>query len=340
MQFRQRIKGIAFGAAASLALYASGFLILFTPLPLLYVWVARGRRDGVVATLAAFAIAAAAYAVALDQAAATALPIPALSLAGFFPPAYLWIAGVGYFAFFAVVAVLLGEGAVRRWGLVRWGGTALVAGLAVIASVVGTGVVLGAGIPNGGFAGYFARVVAEVVAMQTQAGGGTELGFIAENAGEIVALMTGIAPSLVAVFALLTVALNMLVGRRIIRGNHAFGHVHNVARFRLPDVFVWAIVAGGTAFFADSYALHTGWLKTAALNVLIVFGALYFFQGLAVIVYFLQGIRAPLVKTMAYVAIIFFFQTIGMLIVAVGVADVWADFRLRSWRARHNTHQA
>lgn len=342
MSFLQRTKGVALGAAIAVALYASGLLVIFTPLPLLSVMVTRGRRDGWAAAIAASALVAGVYALLLfgtsaGSGGAPALPVPALGLATFYAPASLWIMGVCYFAFFAAIAVALGEGVHRRWGLVRWGGVALLAGLVCFAPIAAAALLPNALSGGGGIRGYLVQLVGEIAAMNAQSGGVANLAFLADSAGEVVALMLGIAPSCLFVFALLVVVLNMLVGRRFLRGRHAFAHVHNVARFRLPDAAVWSIVVAGAAFFADGYLLRTGTIKTAALNALIAFGALYFFQGLAVVVYFLQGIRAPLLKTLAYVAIIFFFQTIGMLIVAIGVADVWADFRLRSWRARHHT---
>lgn len=340
----QRTKGIAVGAVIAIALYASGLLVVFTPLPLLYVMVARGRRDGWAAALGATAVVSGVYAALFLWPGAiartpAALPVPALSLATFYTPTFLWIVGIGYFTSFVAIAVALGEGAHRGWGLVRWGTIALIAALLCLTLVVIAGLIPGAAAAGGGIRGYLTQVVQEIVALNAQAGGGADLSFLRESADEIVSLMMAIAPACLFVFALIVVVVNMLVGRRLIHRHHAFSHIHNVARFRLPDAAVWVIVVGGAAFFADSYLLHSGTLKMVALNALIMFGALYFFQGLAVVVYFLQGIRAPLFRTLAYVLIIFFFQTIGMLIVGIGVADVWVNFRLRSWRARH-THQA
>ena len=340
MSLGKRIKGISLWTAVALALYASGFLVIFTPLPILYVSVVGGRRDALISTILGAGAVVGAYAAALAYAAkaavpgASAIPAPAMSMAPFFKPAYVWIAGAGYFLFFALIAIALGAGVRRRWALMRWGGTAFIAGLVAMAALMGSGAYLQ--VQGGGFAGYLTGMVKDVVSLNASAGAGSaELSFLAENAGEIVSTVIGLAPSILFVFVLVTVVVNMLLARRMIRGRHAFSHIHNVARFRLPDACVWGVIAGGVAFFTNSYFAHSAALKLAAINVLVACAALYFFQGLAVVVYFLQGVRAPLLRTMAYVAIIFFFQSIGMLIVAIGVADVWMDFRLRSWRARH-----
>ncbi len=338
----QRIKAIGLGAAASLVLYASGFLALFTPLPILYVSVTRGRGDGLRAAVAATAVLCVVYALAPlsvpADAQGSAFPLPAVGMAPFFKPAFIWIAGVGYFAYFAVAGLVLGEGAHRRQELVRWGGQAFVASFAVLASIVLLGSAMGS--EGGGFAGLLTQIIREIAAVQAQAGASSaNIGFLTDNAAEAVALMKGISPSILFVFTLFTIVLNMVIGRRVIRGRKAFSHVHNVARFRMPDPAVWAMIGGGAAFFADSYLLHSGAIRIASINVMVAFGSLYFFQGLAVIAYFLQGVKLPILRTLAYVAIIIFLQTVGMLIVALGVADVWADFRLRNWKARH-TDQA
>lgn len=328
-------RAVAVSAVISVALYLSGILVMLTPLPLVYVTTERSRRGGVVATAIALAVVATFSAVAISSPGMLggALAVPASSLANFFPTPFLWFASVGYFGFFAAVALALGEGALRCWGVVKWGGLALGLGLAVLALIALAGGMVGPA-AGGGLKGYLIEIVGQIAAAG-EASGNADLSLLAGNRDEIVAFMMGIAPSIVFVFVLFTVVLNMLLARRFIRGRHAFAHIHNAARFRLPDLCVWAIVAGGIAYFADAHFLRVGVLKVAALNVLIAFGALYFLQGLAVVVYFLQGVRTPLLKVATYVMLVLFFQKIGMLIVAIGVADVWIDFRLRHWRARH-----
>ncbi|MFA4875679.1 MAG: DUF2232 domain-containing protein, partial [bacterium] len=84
------------------------------------------------------------------------------------------------------------------------------------------------------------------------------------------------------------------------------------------------------------YVVHAVWPAVVALNCIVSLAALYFFQGLAVTVYLLQGIRFPLFRTLAYVAMVIFLQAASVAMVVIGVADVWVDFRLRRWRAMHH----
>ncbi|MFH0799640.1 MAG: DUF2232 domain-containing protein [Pseudomonadota bacterium] len=340
------MRDVAIAAVVAVVLYSSGLLVILTPLSLLYIWVIHGRRLGFLTVAMALAAVAALYANFLPQAGVhaqgggIAIPLPGMAMADFVSSAFLSMAGIGYFLFYAVVALTIGEGVRRQWNLTRWCGTALLAGLAVFALVVAAALLKVGGGIGSGFRNYLGSMIGEVLKMNQTAGkNGADLGFIADHVDEIVSFMVGVAPALIFVFALVAVVVNILLGRRLIHGRHAFAHVHNVARFRLPDYAIWGVIGCGLAFFADHYAIRTGWLEMAAVNCMIGVGALYFFQGLAVVVYFLQGVRLPLIKMIAYGAIIFFFQTIGMVIVAIGVADVWVDFRLRSWKAKHG-HQA
>ena len=178
--------------------------------------------------------------------------------------------------------------------------------------------------------------MAELARVNQDAGGGGHLALLADRKEEISSFLLSIMPSIIFVFTLLVVVLNLLVGRRFLKSRKAFNHVNNVARFRLPDILIWGVIGGGVAFFAGRYMLRLALLDALAINVLIGLAALYFFQGLAIIAYFLQGVRFPLFRMLAYLAIIFFFQVLSVVIIGLGLADVWVNFRLRRWRARHH----
>lgn len=345
MALAAKTRDVGIGAVLALVFYASGFLVIFTPLPFLYVMVVHGRRAGAVISLAAASVVIAAYFVMLHYMSVSpqiqsGITVPGFSMISFLSPGFLVFAGIGYFAFFMAVGLALGDGVLRKMNLAGMGAYALIAGLVIlIAMIAGANFFETRELINGA-QNYIQQTINSIVAANQSASTGAEADFIKNNAGEITSFMFGILPSLIFVFAVLAIVVNLLVGRRIIRAHHAFAHVHNVARFKLPDAVIWALVAAGAAFFADRYVLHMGVVEKAAINFLIGLGALYFFQGFAVVVYFLQGIKLPLVRSIAYIMIILFFQSVGLVIVGIGVADVWADFRLRSLRARHVKNQS
>ncbi|MBN1283252.1 MAG: DUF2232 domain-containing protein [Proteobacteria bacterium] len=335
-------KAAAAGAAIAIALYFSGLFTLLAPIPVLYVYVTRGRAAGLTSALASGLIVVLSYIFLMPAAASgdgllAYVLMPGQGLDVYLPSDVIAVGGIGYFAFYLAIAIALGEGSLRRWELLKWGGAAFVAGIAVIAIVAAASIHLGAAGVIEGLRSYLAAVVGGVARMREQGGeAGAQMAFLADRAPDAAAFFVRMMPGIAVLFTSLTVAINIIVCRRVIKGSHAFSHVHNVARFRVPDLLIWGVIVSGAAFFLDSYALHSGVARDVALNVLIALGAIYFLQGMAVIIYFVQGIKAPLLRGLAYVAMVLFLQTVSLGLLAVGIADVWANFRLRRWRAIHH----
>ena len=92
--------------------------------------------------------------------------------------------------------------------------------------------------------------------------------------------------------------------------------------WKLPDQMVWGVIAAG-------FALFIPWqpLKIGAFNVLITLLPLYFLQGMAVIAMFLTRRKMPpFVRGMVYMLIIIL-NPLPLLVTAMGVFDLWVDFR-------------
>ena len=337
-----RPRSIGLGALIAVCLYISGLLVILTPLPILYVSATYGRKNGVLTAVASFLLVAVLYTVifSLNSAAgginAMSVPLPGLGLISHFSSRAVQLFGGGYFLFFVVVALVLGEAVRSHWGLVKGGASALFAGLA---SAVVLAIVLqlsGAAQLISGIRAYLDFVVSEIVRIQQAADvTNAQIALLSEHGPEVASFVLNIIPSIVFVFALIAVVVNLLFSRRFVRMPHLFaGHAWDVAAFRISDAFIWAVIGSAFAFFAGRYLAHARWLEMAGINALISMGAVYFFQGLAVLTYFLRRIKMPLIRIAAYIFIILFFQTIGVLIVGIGLADVWVDFRRRSQKGR------
>ncbi len=96
------------------------------------------------------------------------------------------------------------------------------------------------------------------------------------------------------------------------------------SHWRLPDKIVWLPIVAGVALTVGS-----GIIKSAGLGILLVSALLYFFQGLAVVIHFLEKWKVPLyLKILIYGIIVL--QSYGLFVlVIIGVVDVWIDFRNR-----------
>jgi Predicted membrane protein (DUF2232) len=134
-------------------------------------------------------------------------------------------------------------------------------------------------------------------------------------------------PSAIVVTLLVAMAVALVWDRpvgaffRVARTTPATGD--KLRSFRVPDAFVWLVVASiFAAFFKHGSALG----ETVGLNVFYTLVAIYFFQGVAVIA---QGFKTFKVGT--------FWQFLWCLIIIVqfyavaflGFADYWIDFRSR-----------
>ncbi len=337
-------RSIAVGAFAMIALFSSGLLVVFTPVPLIYVSAFRGRRAGVHTAALAFAGVCALLFFALPtfvqslESGGLFLPLPAIDLAAFLPMSMTAVLIISSFCFYAAIGIALGEAARRRWGLQYGVAVVLGSGLAVM---ILAGVVLSAMGFEAGLSGmqrYFLSIVAELVRLQQDGGAaGLPIALLADHGDAVAAFVLRIIPGMLFLYGVMVVMLNFLVGRRLTRNVHAFSHIHNAARFRLPFPVVWVLIGAGITFFAGHYVLHSVSFEMLAINVLIGVSALYFLQGMSVVVYMLQGVRAPFMRAAVYIAIIMFFQTVSVGLVALGIVDSWVDFRLRRWRARHHS---
>jgi len=90
----------------------------------------------------------------------------------------------------------------------------------------------------------------------------------------------------------------------------------------VPEYLVWPLIAAGFAVaFAD------GMPRLLGLNLLVVFLPIYFLQGLAVVTYFFQKKQvSPMLRAVGY-TLIALLNPMPMIVTAIGVFDMWADFR-------------
>jgi hypothetical protein len=95
-----------------------------------------------------------------------------------------------------------------------------------------------------------------------------------------------------------------------------------LSRWRLPDACIWVLIGAGFAMFVPVRPI-----AVVAVNVFAVALACYFFQGLAIVSFFLQRFGLPRgLRIATYVVIALQYIAAG-LVLALGVFDLWGDFR-------------
>ena len=97
----------------------------------------------------------------------------------------------------------------------------------------------------------------------------------------------------------------------------------SLREWKAPDFLVWGVIASGFAMFIPGLES----VRTLAANLLLIFGACYFFQGLAIIAFYFNKNNVPqFVRGMVYLFIVFQ-QIFTLIVVGLGLFDLWVDFR-------------
>jgi uncharacterized protein YybS (DUF2232 family) len=97
----------------------------------------------------------------------------------------------------------------------------------------------------------------------------------------------------------------------------------NLREWKGPEPLVWGLIACGFALFVPGLEF----LHILALNVLLIIAACYFAQGIAIIAFFFHKNKVPrFLRGVTYVLIIFQ-QILTLLVVGLGLFDLWGDFR-------------
>ena len=163
-----------------------------------------------------------------------------------------------------------------------------------------------------------------------------DMGAPVENAGEandyaemFIQTVSRIYPSLMVIGMGLVVVMNVMFARPLFRKiGLDYPAFQPADRWQAPEKLIWAVIAAGFGSL-----LASGTMQMAAINVLFVLSAVYFFQGLSIGFYYLNKYRVPLLIRAVLYLLILFQQFLMLLLALVGLFDQWLDFRrLRSDR--------
>ena len=145
-----------------------------------------------------------------------------------------------------------------------------------------------------------------------------------DEVGErIIRTLLAIFPGLMIMGTLLIAWANFLAGRFFLARAKALSpEMENLRAWRAPEGLVWPLIA-----FGFGLAVFSGWIRVLSVNALMVLGLVYFFQGLCIISFWMEQKNVPpFFRVVAY-AIIALQQYLALVISALGLFDMWLDFR-------------
>lgn len=244
------------------------------------------------------------------------------ALAGSLSLHFLGLSGnVPYFLSLIGMGVLLGHGLRSKWS------TEKVVGLSslFVIGIAGLFAILAFIESNGGLVGLMEQDLREVISATLKQFGGSSIENteVEGNLLEYVPLIVRMIPGVLISGAILIAWLNLLISRRYCRTAAAeYCVVDRLTLWKAPEFFVWFLIAGGLMII-----LPVGDLRLPGINVVVVMGALYFLQGLAIVAFFFERWKMPFfIKGFVY-AVLFLQQFASMVVAALGLFDVWFDFR-------------
>ncbi len=311
-------------AGLSLLLYLTGVFIFLTPFPILLHCVRRGASSAATSLLLGLVLLAFLY--RLPSSWSVFLPFFSLSdRLGIFASTFL---GLLYFFSYGWIGLTVATAARRSLSVEK--------GIMILVAVT-VGVPLAIFFLAAHFYGF--EIVSEIrtfisdtlqkmVLLQEQSGLGEEelltlKGFAATAVDHILVLL----PAIVINFTLVTLSLNILFLRRWIRTERLFPSWADLSLWQFQERWIWLPIGVGLGYFINLYLLQNPVLAAIFLNVLIVLAAVYLYQGLAVVLFFLQKRLSPWSRIFAYFAILLFIQLMAVVIIALGLFDFWFDFR-------------
>lgn len=313
----QKLRAILVASVSSVLFFLSGYLAIFAPLPLFNLALVRGQRFALLsASVSVLLLFALQYALYADGYSSFQLvyyiSLCLLALLGSY--------GVrqARYRFFAMLAISLATLLFLAW--------------AVVMQVSSHGMF---------YTAWRAELIEIFQVVARQQSEGAPLGFEASRLASLAPQFAGwfadLFPALFFIYTGLVMAINTGLARRMPKLRRSLVSVQSLAQFRNPDTLIWVLLGAGFAWLFNEHQLQLAWLRLLSLNLLLGVGAFYAAQGLGVwtsILYFLKVRR--FFRQVLFVVLIFSLQFALPLLVGVGLADVWWDWRSKMRTALKN----
>lgn len=141
--------------------------------------------------------------------------------------------------------------------------------------------------------------------------------------GQITGVLLRLSPALTTVSLLFAGWINLLFGRLLLSRWQGRGEMFEALnRWRAPDWLVWTVIAGIVLTLLPGSAA-----RFFGANALVVVMLVYFFQGIAVVAFYLEKKQMPHPFRWLIYALIGIQHILLLVVIAIGFCDVWANFR-------------
>ncbi|NPV04814.1 MAG: YybS family protein [Syntrophaceae bacterium] len=231
---------------------------------------------------------------------------------------------VPFFAVLGSAGILIPEVVRRQHRIETTVGLSVAAFLALIAgTLVGYSLALERSVPEI-LRGYVGESIRYSIALYEEIGlPQDQIDVLRESAPEVAAWILNHGIALLVTGVTFFIWLNVLGLRFLCQDRDpSFPDFGDLTRWKMPDWAVWFVIASGIAMIVPEETL-----QIAGLNVLIVVLFLYLLQGLAIVQFFFRQKNIPRYLRALFYALIVLYQYLLVFVSALGLFDLWVDFR-------------
>jgi len=229
-----------------------------------------------------------------------------------------------FFGELLLIGVVMGELMERRRSLEAT--VALACAAVVLTSVAGlwaAGQWSGEGLMATVSAGVRQHLELSLLLYQQMGLSQEQLDFLENSLDVIQRVLVGVMPAVVIGSTVMVAWVCLLTSRRLLqRQGLPFPDYGPLNRWKAPEPMVWAVIGSGVLLMLPG----TG-ANLLGLNGLIVFMAVYFLQGLAIVAYFFQKKQIPRFARAVLYGLIAVQQVVTLAVIGIGFFDTWFNFR-------------
>jgi len=136
-------------------------------------------------------------------------------------------------------------------------------------------------------------------------------------------VLVRIIPGLLVVFFMVITWLNLLMARSIFaKRGLPFPEFGTLTLWKAPEMLVWGVILSGTLLL-----MPAGPLKMTGINGLLIFLTVFFFEGIAIVTFFFDKKKLPVILRIFFYSLIALQQFILLLVIGIGFFDMWINFR-------------
>jgi len=231
---------------------------------------------------------------------------------------------VPFFAVLGSAGILIPEVLKRRYGIEMTVGLSVAVFIALIATILaGYSLHLDRSVPDI-VRGYVGESIKYSIALYEEIGLPQEqIDQLRESAPDVADWIVNHGIALLVTGVTFFIWLNVLGLRFLCQDRDpSFPDFGDLACWKMPDWVVWFVIASGIAMIVPEEAL-----QVAGLNVLIVTLFLYLLQGLSIVQFFFRQKNIPRYLRALFYALIVLYQYLLLFVSALGLFDLWVDFR-------------